>query len=438
MGASDRWTVSRVNQAAPDDQIRKAARRLAIPTPWSDVGVTGSLLYGRCQGSGKTPYQVSVDTAGPRYKCTCPSRKFPCKHSVALLYLWAEGRVDEHGVAADFASEWAGRSAEQAAKKADAQPAERTPEQEAAALQRAADREARVDAGLADLSLFLSDQVERGLAHDSPQRPRRFREQAARMVDAQAPGVATRLEHLAEITDATPDWPVRLTEGIGRLALLIRAWQNRTTLPDDLAATVRSHVGFTVRAEDVLATPGVRDTWVVLGLRDSDEDRVSVRRVWLRGLDSRRPALVLFFAAGGLPLTSNLYPGTAIDATLHFYPGRPRLRAVVGERPDQATAFTSGPLDGVSIPAAVDQWRDALAADPWIERWPVLVTGEVRKATGTGFGLADADGSIALIGDKAWPALASSGGWPCTFAGELGSDGFRPSAVVLDGRLVVL
>jgi hypothetical protein len=436
MAADDRWSVHRVDQAAPDDQIRKAARRLAIPTPWSDVGVTGSLLYGRCQGSGKAPYQVSVDTAGPRYTCTCPSRKFPCKHSVALLYLWAEGRVDEHGVAAGFASEWAARPSGAATDQAP-KATERTPEQEAAAQQRLADREARVDAGLADLSRFLRDQLGRGLAHDSHHRPRRFREQAARMIDAQAPGVAGRLERLAEIVDSTPDWPARLVEGIGRLHLLIRAWQHRAALPDDLAATVRSHIGFTVRAEDVLAAPGVRDTWVVLGLRDSDEDRVSVRRVWLRGLATGRPALVLFFAAGGAPLTSNLYPGTSVEATLHFYPGRPGLRAVVGERTEQAQPF-SGRLDGVGIAAAIDQWRRARTADPWLEQWPVLVTGELRKAPDTGFGLADADGSLAVLGDGAWPAVAATGGWPCTLAGELGTEGFRPSAAVLDDRLVVL
>lgn len=439
-GGDDRWSVHRVDDAAPDDQVRKAGRRLAIPTPWSDVGATGSLVFGRCQGSGKTPYQVSIDVAGPRYKCSCPSRKFPCKHAVALLYLWAEGRIDEQGVAADFASEWAQRHAEGEARKAEARsPAERTPEQEQAAGKRAADRDERVDAGLADLSLFLRDQVGRGFAADSHHRTRRFSEQAARMVDAQAPGVANRLRDLAEITDAVPDWPVRLTEGIGRLHLLVRAWQHRDRLPDDLVATVRAHVGFTTRSEDVLATPGVRDTWVVVGLRDADEDRVSVRRVWLRGLTSDRPALVMFFAAGGAPLTSNLYPGTALDAMLHFHPGRPALRAVVGDRADQAQPLTTWPAPGVGVAQARAQWRTALAADPWLPQWPVLVAGELQKDPAAGFGLVDADGdSVAVIGDKAWPALAAAGGAPCVLAGELDRDGLRVSAAVTGDRLVVL
>jgi uncharacterized Zn finger protein len=27
---------------------------------------------------------VSVDLSGPAFRCTCPSRKFPCKHGLAL------------------------------------------------------------------------------------------------------------------------------------------------------------------------------------------------------------------------------------------------------------------------------------------------------------------------------------------------------------------
>lgn len=431
--------MRRVDEAAPDDQVRKAGRRLAIPTPWTDVGAAGSLLFGRCQGSGKTPYQVSIDLAGPRYKCTCPSRKFPCKHAVALLYLWAEGRVDEQGVVASFAAEWANRQSDQSARRAEPAPAaERTAEQQEAAERRAADREARVDAGLADLELFLRDLVTRGLAADSHW-PRQFHEQAARMVDAQAPGVANRLRGLAEITEATPDWPSRLAEGIGRLHLLVRAWQNRAHLPADLVATVRSHLGFTTRADEVLATPGVQDTWVVVGLRDAEEDRGSVRRVWLRGLATNRPALVLFFAVGGAPLTSNLYPGTSLEASLHFYPGRPALRAVVGERLDQAGPVEDWQAVGLDVAQVAAQWREALTADPWLDQWPVLVAGELQKAAGTGFGLVDSAGdSVAVIGEKAWPAVAVAGGQPCVLAGELNADGLRVSAAVVEGRLVVL
>ena len=76
-----RWSEERVVSAAPDASSLAAARKLAHPGPWSDTGSNDVLVWGKCQGSGKVPYQVSVDTAAPAYRCSCPSRKFPCKHA---------------------------------------------------------------------------------------------------------------------------------------------------------------------------------------------------------------------------------------------------------------------------------------------------------------------------------------------------------------------
>jgi len=53
-----------------------------------------TLLFGECKGSGAENYRPSADfsdPAKPVYRCTCPSRQFPCKHSLALLYAFAQG-----------------------------------------------------------------------------------------------------------------------------------------------------------------------------------------------------------------------------------------------------------------------------------------------------------------------------------------------------------
>ncbi|NOU91721.1 SWIM zinc finger family protein [Paenibacillus sp. LMG 31456] len=55
-----------------------------------------TLLFGDCQGSGKEPYRCSVDYLKPEspvYRCTCPSRQFPCKHILGLLYASAAGQT---------------------------------------------------------------------------------------------------------------------------------------------------------------------------------------------------------------------------------------------------------------------------------------------------------------------------------------------------------
>src|SRR3954463_10138164 len=83
-----RWTADQVLALAPDAASRKAGSKLGTAGPWSEAGSAGGSVWGLCKGSGSRPYQTIVDVAGseaPAYKCSCPSRKFPCKHALGLL-----------------------------------------------------------------------------------------------------------------------------------------------------------------------------------------------------------------------------------------------------------------------------------------------------------------------------------------------------------------
>ena len=65
----------------------------------------------------------------------------------------------------------------------------------------------------------------------------------------------------------------------------------------------------------------MRDLWRVVGQRNEVEDRLRVRRTWLIGGMSGRPALILDFAHMSQPITEvPIPPGTAIDADLAFFP----------------------------------------------------------------------------------------------------------------------
>ena len=86
------WTAETVEALAPDAASVTAARKLARLGPWSGTGFDEHAVWGLCKGSGSRPYQAQVDLSGPAYKCSCPSRKFPCKHALALLLLWASRR----------------------------------------------------------------------------------------------------------------------------------------------------------------------------------------------------------------------------------------------------------------------------------------------------------------------------------------------------------
>lgn len=53
-------------------------------------------IGGECSGSGKSNYITSADFINenaPVFRCSCPSRQFPCKHSIGLLYDYLAGKT---------------------------------------------------------------------------------------------------------------------------------------------------------------------------------------------------------------------------------------------------------------------------------------------------------------------------------------------------------
>ena len=87
-------SLAKIEALAPDQAALDAARKLLKPATWPTLACdeTG-LVWGEAQGSGATPYRVVISEADAGYKCTCPSRKFPCKHSLALRWMRAEGKA---------------------------------------------------------------------------------------------------------------------------------------------------------------------------------------------------------------------------------------------------------------------------------------------------------------------------------------------------------
>lgn len=56
------------------------------------INSDGNLIFGECSGSGKSNYRSSIDFMDelkPVFRCSCPSRQIPCKHSIAVLYKYA-------------------------------------------------------------------------------------------------------------------------------------------------------------------------------------------------------------------------------------------------------------------------------------------------------------------------------------------------------------
>ncbi|MGX5213115.1 SWIM zinc finger family protein [Streptomyces violaceus] len=430
-----RWTADQVLALAPDTASRKAGSKLGAAGPWSEAGSSDEgTVWGLCKGSGSKPYQTVVDIAdasGPAYKCSCPSRKFPCKHALGLLLLWAggDGAVPS-GQAPEWAGQWlAGRRKRAEEKSAGENPASPSGSADPEAARRRAERRAeRVTAGAVELEQRLADLLRGGLATAEQSGYGLWEETAARMVDAQAQGLAARIRELGAIPSTGSGWPVRLLEECALLHLLGRGWLRRERLPDGLAATVRSRIGLPASAEG----PPVRDRWLVLAQYDTTDPRLTTRRIWLHGAASHRTALLLSYGAAGRAPELALPVGLSLDAEMSAYPGAGQSRVALGERFAPPTPTDIRP-PGVTTSQAAARYGDALRDDPWLESVPVTLDRVVPTPDGGSWQLADADEDAALPLAPAarsrpglWRLVALSGGAPVRVFGECGHQGFTP------------
>lgn len=186
---------------------------------------------------------------------------------------WLEGRDSR-----------AERKAERAEKKNEVVA---DPEAQA---KRAASREKKIVAGLDELEVWLADLVRRGLAGLTAESYTFWDGMAARMVDAQAPGLARQIRALGELVSSGDGWEGRLLTAIARLHIIARGYHQIDDLEPDLRSDLRSAVGWIVNKDDMADLPGVTDEWVLLGQGVEEEDRLRAQWNWLWGVETQRPA----------------------------------------------------------------------------------------------------------------------------------------------------
>jgi len=418
---------------APHDASRQAARGLAVPGLWDGAGHDADAAWGRVRASRREPYQVALDLTGePAWTCSCPSRKQPCKHALGLLLLVARGQVAA-GPRPSEAGAWLEDRDQRMAKAAARSERARTGEvaDPVAQERRRARRQANVEAGIVDLECWLDDLVRGGLAAAQTRSWTSWDDAGARLVDAQAPGLAGRVRALGRAAHSGPGWPDRLLAQLGRLHLILEGWRHLADLPPDLAAEVRTQVGFPTTRAEVLARPAVHDRWDVLATVISDDGVLATRRVWLRGRTVGGWALLLDSGPSGAAFATEVEVGTTFEADVHRYPGALGQRSLVGER--HGVPVPTQDLEGCPVADALAADALALAASPWLPQSPVCL-GPVL-VDGARWLVVDDRGDGLPLGAPAWDLLALSGGHPVVVVGEWDGDRLSPLACFAEGRL---
>ncbi|MBR7781590.1 SWIM zinc finger family protein [Undibacterium luofuense] len=435
-------TEQQVLALAPDSSSAANGKKLMSASKWVSSGKNEQALWGECQGSGSKPYQTQIDLTDFASKCSCPSRKFPCKHALGLLLFAAS---DSGQIAASAPPEWVSawldkRTATAAKKEEKAAEKAAEPVDEEARRKRQDKREQRVGDGLAAFRLWLEDVIRQGIAGLPAEGPAVWEQQAARLVDAQAPALAARVRRISDLVGAESDWPQQVLSELGSIALAIHAWQQLPRLPDEVQSSLRQYMGFTV-AEDEVLLSGTRckDSWMLVAQTLVHDGHIRVQRNWLQGRQSGQFALLLQFAAPSQPMPANYIPGTCFSAELACWPGAASQRALLCGTP-AALPAESAFYNSESIAQMLARMSAVLAQNPWTDRIPAVLQAltPFRDAAGNWFAADQQGQALALLGTQHWVWMAVSGGAPLDVAGEWDGKHFLPLACMADGCYTLL
>jgi SWIM zinc finger len=443
------WSSEQILALAPDAGSVKNGKALATASKWQNLGGTDRVLWGECQGSGKNPYQAQIDLTEPAFKCSCPSRKFPCKHGLGLFLLHtSHTTLFTQDAPPIWVQDWIDKRSQTAQKKEEKQKA---PVDEVAQAKRQQKRSDKVSAGITDLDLWLQDIISSGLADTQAQSYGFWDGMAARLVDAQAPGLARRVRQLAGIANSgQADWASELLVALSQIHLVIQGYQRLESLSPELAAEVRSQVGWTISQDELLGAfqrgevTSQQDDWLVMGksLTEDSTSNIKTQRVWLWGHNSQQIALILNFAVRNQPIDVSWLPGSLVPSELIFFPSSYPLRASDRDRQDARQPEALPGDDSIIVPIgfaneqAIDRYRQVLIQNPWLETFPLLIKDVTPSYNHGNWSIRDRENNylpLELADLRGWQLLALSGGKPITLMGEWNGRKLRPLGIWKDG-----
>jgi hypothetical protein len=440
------WTEEQINSIAPDPASIKAGKGLATPNKWSNIGLSEIALWGECQGSGSTPYKTQIDLRELAFKCSCPSRKFPCKHSLGIMFLLLQKKeLFNNTTLPTWVEEWL-NSRELKKQK---QEEKKETKKEVDPEKKAKTEAKRIDTvaeGINELELWLKDLLRKGINTLPEESYNFFQNIASRMIDAKAPNLAKKVEELSGLPNLGANWAELFLEKVANIYLLIQGFKNLESLSKELQAEVKTQIGWTYTQEEVLKDEGINDTWIVLAQNTEEDNNLKVRKIYLLGLASHKFALILDYAYGNRPFENiDLIQNKTYQGTLAFYPSAYPLRAII--KPES----WSNNLEAVNylekqgltqLEQVYSEYSKALALNPFIETIPVLIKKVTPICYQDKFILLDEEKNFITINtsySNFWHLLALSGGHEIELFGEWNGKTFYPLTLITmnkKGKLV--
>jgi len=384
-----------------------------------------TLLFGECKGSGKEPYRCSADFAYPDqpvFRCSCPSRQFPCKHLLGLMYAYASGAPFSVEVIPPEIAEKREKAEKREEKKKEAaanapsEPVKRKTNKAALTKKMTAQLE-----GLAIAEKLLRSLTQSGLGSADAKTIRLLADQCKQLGNYYIPGIQADIRGLLNGLESANDRETaytRTAESMTLLHSLIKKSRDYLTarlenpeLPADADSTLEERIGH---------------AWQLAELRERGHSERDVRLLQLAFRsysDSSRSEFVdegfwIELATGRIRVTRTYRPFRAAKhireddsvfqvvraEELFVYPGelnaRARWETQTFEEPDEEVFAAA--LGGAirTFPEAIKQVKNQIK-NPISDKHPALLLAfkEIAVAEDGGYALVDADGRTLPLAD---------------------------------------
>lgn len=366
-------TEEQIMQLAPDASSIKAGKNLAQKLHWVWLAQSERAIWGHCQGSGKTPYQTVVDTQHIAFKCSCPSRKFPCKHGLGLLLLYArEPKLFQQEEEPEWVTAWLNKREEKEQQKEQKKQTPAPVANEAAQVKRQQQRHQKVLQGIDDLETWMKDLIRNGLLKVPERASTLFETISRRMVDAQASGLANRLRNMQNINYYEEGWKYTLTEQLSKLYLLMQAYRQLEAQPEDWQAEIRTQIGYLQSKEEVLAGEAITGQWTVIDKQSTHINDLRVDVHWLYNINHHNLVVHQQFTPNGAIPEFQLIADRTYTGTLYLYKGISNPRRVLIHH------FTLSPQTATpdfhpNLSDAAATYRQRIQENPLAENVPLLI-----------------------------------------------------------------
>lgn len=335
---------------APNAAAAKNGRDLVAKDKFSGLSIDadGRLIWGQCAGSGKKPYYCSADFIHPEspvFRCSCPSRQFPCKHCIGLLYAHEKGL---NFTVAEVPEDIAGKR-EKLEKRQEKKIQEKQTLKEKAAAPKKVNTAAVVKkintqlAGLNTAAALLSNIVNTGLSAIDAREFKNLQEQVKELGNFYIPGVQTAFSNLLlALADVQNQVYTRAIDQINYIHALLKKAEvylsgrkENPAAPPETGSEIEEQIGYVWKLADLVALGLYEENAELVQLSFDSYDNRARREFVDEGIWLNLKTGVIYRTHGYRPYKALKYikeedsaPGVTQIRELYIYPGsiNPRIR----------------------------------------------------------------------------------------------------------------